>query len=157
MKKETIFLKLALLGIGLPVVLLCIFALPNLYRDAFEAFPDFWVTPIAVVMYASVLPLLFALFQAYKLLTYIDGQKAFSDASVVAIKRIKSNAMSISLLYVIVLPFFYFISDLDDAPGFMVIGLFFAGAPYVIAVFAAVLQKLLNQAIQLKSENDLTI
>lgn len=157
MKKETWFLKLALLGLGLPVVLVCIFALPNLYQDAYRAFPDKWVTPIMVVMYASVLPYLYSLIQAFRLLSLIDHQNAFSMASVKAIQHIKYCALSISAAYVITLPFFYLIADIDDAPGFVLIGIALVGAPFVVSVFAAVLQKLLNQAIQLKSENDLTI
>lgn len=157
MKKETWFLKLALLGLGLPVVLVCILALPNLYQDAYRAFPDKWVTPIMVVMYASVLPYLYALVQAFRLLSLIDHQNAFSMASVKAIQHIKYCALSISAAYVITLPFFYLIADIDDAPGFVLIGIALVGAPFVVSVFAAVLQKLLNQAIQLKSENDLTI
>ena len=39
----------------------------------------------------------------------------------------------------------------------MILGLVVAGAPLVIAVFAAVLQRLLRNAIDMKSENDLTV
>jgi hypothetical protein len=39
----------------------------------------------------------------------------------------------------------------------MLIGLIIAFAPAVIATFAAVLQKLLKEAIEIKSENDSTI
>ena len=101
MKKETWFLKLALLGLGLPIILLCIFALPNLYQDAYHAFPDMWVTPIMVVMYVSVLPYLYALVQAFKLLSFIDNQNAFSIASVKAIQQIKYCALSVFVKIVV--------------------------------------------------------
>jgi Protein of unknown function (DUF3036). len=45
----------------------------------------------------------------------------------------------------------------DDAPGLVVIGMFCAGAPLVVAVFAAVLQRLFKEAIAIKTENDLTV
>jgi hypothetical protein len=45
----------------------------------------------------------------------------------------------------------------SGAPGGIVIGLVIIFASIVIAVFAAVLQKLLRNAIDIKSENDLTI
>ena len=45
----------------------------------------------------------------------------------------------------------------DDAPGLVVLGLLIIFASLVIAVFAAVLQRLLNDAIQLKSDVDLTV
>jgi ABC-type tungstate transport system substrate-binding protein len=51
----------------------------------------------------------------------------------------------------------YPIADADDAPGLIIIGAAIACAPVVIAVFAAVLERLLQSAIDLKSENDLTV
>lgn len=48
-------------------------------------------------------------------------------------------------------------AERDDAPGIIVIGLIIIFASMVIAVFAAVLQKLLKEAIAIKSENDLTV
>jgi hypothetical protein len=44
-----------------------------------------------------------------------------------------------------------------DPPSFMPIGLVIIFASIVIAVFAAVLQRLLQEVIHIKSENDLTI
>jgi hypothetical protein len=60
-------------------------------------------------------------------------------------------------LYVIALPFVYIIAEVDDAPGLAVIGMVMIFAPMVIAVFAAVLQRLLQEAIDIKSENDLIV
>ena len=48
-------------------------------------------------------------------------------------------------------------AELDDAPGLGVIALAFVCMPLVIATFAAVLEKLLQNAIDIKSENDLTV
>lgn len=44
-----------------------------------------------------------------------------------------------------------------DPPSFIPIGLIIIFSSIVIAVFAAVLQKLLQEAINIKSENDLTV
>jgi len=63
----------------------------------------------------------------------------------------------ISACYAVGLPVIYHLADQDDAPGLMAIGLVFTFAPCVIAVFAAVLQRLITSAIALKSENDLTV
>jgi len=60
-------------------------------------------------------------------------------------------------LYVVGMPLFYLIAEMDDAPGIILIGLVMIFAALVIAVFAAVLQKLLKNAIDIKSENDLTV
>lgn len=55
------------------------------------------------------------------------------------------------------MPLFYLMAEADDAPGIIVIGLVMIFASMVIGVFAAVLQKLLKEAIDIKSENDLTV
>ncbi len=65
--------------------------------------------------------------------------------------------MIITGLYVVMMPFVYLVAELDDAPGLIVIGMVIAFASVVIAVFAAVLQRLLQEAIDIKSENDLVV
>jgi hypothetical protein len=55
------------------------------------------------------------------------------------------------------MPLFYLVGDKDDAPGIIVIGLVLVFASMVITFFAAVLQMLLKEAIDIKSDNDLTI
>jgi biotin transporter BioY len=108
-------------------------------------------------LYGAALPFYIALYQAFKLLGYIDQNKAFSDTSVQVLKNIKNCAVAISAMFVIGMPLFYLMAERDDAPGIIVIGMIIILASMVIAVFAAVLQKLLNEAIELKSENDLTV
>lgn len=159
---STLFLKIAVIFIGFPVLALCIFALPQLASVAIAeavkgAKLGYVIVGLLVVMYVSVLPFYFALYQAFRLLTYIDKNQAFSELSVGALKKIKTYALSISGLYVIALPLVYIIAEWDDAPGLILIGLVMVGASMVIAVFAAVLQKLLKDAIDIKSENDLTV
>lgn len=53
--------------------------------------------------------------------------------------------------------FFYIVGEVDDAPGVIVIGMLLVFAPLVISVFAAVLQKVLKAAVDIKNDNDLTI
>ena len=108
-------------------------------------------------MYVSAIPFYTALYQAFKLLTYIDKNQAFSQMSVEALRKIKNCAITISGLYVVIIPFVFMIAEWDDAPGLVLIGLVIIGASMVIAVFAAVLQRLLQEAIDIKTENDLTV
>jgi hypothetical protein len=107
-------------------------------------------------MYAAMIPFFFALYKTLKLLSYIDKNEAFSELSVKALKNIKYCAITISILYVIEMPFLYLLTKVDDAPGIL-IGVIVIFASMVIAVFAAVLQKRLKDAIDIKSENDLTV
>ncbi|MED3689173.1 DUF2975 domain-containing protein [Peribacillus butanolivorans] len=155
----TLFLKIAVILIGIPVLALCIFLVPEIAKFAAELYPDMTYIKYLVLidLYASAIPFYFALFQAFKLLSYIDKNKAFSELSVRALTKIKYCAITISILYVVGMPLFYLIAELDDAPGIILIGLVIIFASMVIAVFAAVLQRLLQEAIDIKSENDLIV
>jgi hypothetical protein len=74
-----------------------------------------------------------------------------------ALRNIKRCAIVVAVLYLGGVPLLFPIADADDAPGLIIIGMAIACAPIVIAVFAAVLQKLLRNAIDIKAENDLVI
>lgn len=155
----TLFLKIAVILMGIPVLALCIFLVPEIANFAAELYPDMAYLKYLVLidLYASAIPFYFALYQAFKLLSYIDKNKAFSELSVRALKKIKYCAISISALYVVGMPLFYLIAEKDDAPGIILIGMVMIFASMVIAVFAAVLQRLLQEAIDIKSENDLIV
>ena len=157
MKRETLFLKVVVFLIGIPVLALCLFGLPWLANHPVN--PDYahMLYPTLIGIYATAIPYYFALYQAFKLLSYIDKNKAFSELSVKALKNIKYCAIIISSLYVVMMPFFYLVAEKDDAPGLIIIGMVAIFASVVVAVFAAVLQKLLKNAIDIKSENDLTV
>jgi Protein of unknown function (DUF2975) len=156
---STLFLKIAVIFIGLPVLALCIFLVPQLGKVAAEMLPDFSAIRYMVYMifWGSAIPFYFALFQAFNLLRFIDSNRAFSQISVESLKKIKYCAIIISSLHVLALPLFYLFAEMDDAPGVIFVGLLVPFASLVIAVFAAVLQKLLQEAIDIKSENDLTV
>ncbi|RED55688.1 DUF2975 domain-containing protein [Cohnella lupini] len=155
----TFFLRLAIVLIGIAVLALCVFLVPEIANYAVELYPDrtYMRSLWYIDMYASAIPFYVALYQALQLLSYIDKNTAFSDLSVRALKNIKNCGIAISVLYALGLPLFYFVADRDDAPGIIVIGMVIVFASLVIAVFAAVLQKLLKEAIDIKSENDLTV
>jgi hypothetical protein len=157
MKRETLFLKITVFLIGIPIIPLCIFWLPWIANETAEHYPAYLLYPALIGLYVSAIPFFVALYQAFRLLSYIDKNKAFSDLSVRALKNIKYCAITISILNVAVLPLLILMAELDDAPGLAVIGLVIPFASFVIAVFAAVLQKLLKNAIDIKSENDLTV
>ena len=154
---STLFLKLAVFLIGTPVLALGTFGLPWLVKNPVN--PDYAhiLYPIVIGLYLSVIPFFVALYQAFKLLSYIDKNQAFSQISVKTLKNIKFCAMAFSGLYVVIIPFVYMVAELDDAPGLIIIGMVPIFASMVIAVFAAVLQRLLQEAIDIKSENDLTV
>ena len=155
---STTFLKVIIFLAGIAVLSLCIFLVPHMANFAAKMYPN--IAPmkylVFIVMYGAAVPFYFALYQAFNLLRYIDENTAFSELSVKALKNIKCCAITISGLYVLGLPLFRFIAKKVDPP-IALIALIIIFASLVIAVFAAILQRLLQEAINIKSENDLTV
>lgn len=147
-----------MVAIGLAVLALCIYMFPSITKEMVDVMPVQWeLLPILISMAISVVPLYIALYQAIKLLNLIDVNKAFSELSVKALNNIKYCASIIALLYLAISPVVFMIADRDDAPGVFAIGLIIIFASIAVATFAAILQKLLHNAIDIKRENDLTV
>lgn len=158
-RRSTLLLKIALFILAAPVLIFCIAMVPVIVKNIAEGLAgvDYAILGLVVIIYITAVPYYIALFQAWKLLSYIDANNAFSEQSVTALRIIKRSAIIISALYILALPLFYIFAEYDDAPGLIIIGLLLVFAAGVIAVFAAVLVRLLRQAIDIKTENDLTI
>ena len=113
--------------------------------------------PILIGLLITAIPFFISLYQGLQLLNYIDRNTAFSDQSVKAIQNIKYCAFTISTLYAAGMPYAIYVADKVDSPVAVIDGLFWIFAFAVVAVFSAVLEKLLQKAIDIKSENDLTV
>lgn len=150
---STLVLKAVLLLIALAVLAVCSVVLPmGILTDRTGFY-----RPLLLGMYFPAIPFFIGVYQSLKLLNLIDKNHAFSERAVKALRKIKFCAFSISALYIILLPYIFYVADLDDAPGVVLIGLVFVFASFVVGTFAAVLQKLIQNALDIKEENDLTV
>jgi hypothetical protein len=152
-RSSTLLLRLILWIIGAIVLAICAIGLPLLIMQE----PVGGYLPLLLSIYAAAIPFFIALYHTLTLLSYIDKNTAFSPRSVAALGVIKYCAFSVSALYAIALPYIYMVAQADDAPGVIIIGMVFTCAPFAVGVFAAVLQKLAQSAIDIKTENDLTV
>lgn len=152
---STLFLRTVIWGIGVLVLAILVAALPVAISSELKG--DFDYGPIFLGLYVPAIPFFFALYQAFKLLGYIDKNRAFTPAAVKTLQNIKRCALLISGMFALGMPYIFYVADRDDAPGVALIGFIIIGASFVIATFAAVLQKLVQNAVDIKSENDLTV
>ena len=107
-------------------------------------------------LYVPAIPFFVAVYQTMKLLKYIDKNRAFSDESVYALRMIRYCGFIIAVMFGASLPFL----DQVGPVGYHVltpIVTVVVIASLAVAVFAAVLQKLLKNALDIKAENDLTV
>jgi hypothetical protein len=98
-----------------------------------------------------------ALYKAFKLLGYAGQNKIFSPAAVKALRTIKYCALTIIGFVVIEEIFIILNHGNDDAAGGIFMGILIIFGSIVVATVAAVSEKLLQKAVDIKSENDLTV
>lgn len=156
---STVFLRLVIFLVGLIVLALCVFAFPKIGEGWTAEFPKEIKSGYLIMasLYAAVIPFLLALYFGLKLLSYIDQNKAFSDDSVQVLQKIMYCAIIMSIALLGYMPAAFHFAEIDDAPGLIIIAFGFACVPLVVAVFAAILKKLLQNAVDFKTENDLTV
>lgn len=155
-RASTLFLKITVFLMTLPPLAVCVFAALSLFQETNDQFPGkLHVSDIG--FFAAIIPYSIALYQAYKLLGYIDKNIAFSELSVWALNKIKYCGFSIGIIFMAMEPVLYIMAKQEDAPGIIVLGLVVAFASFIIAIFGAVLGRLLQNAIHMKSENELTV
>ena len=159
MKKETILLKIALIFIGLPVLALAIYLIVMFASigDELNHTYAYIIYSLLVIFYLMLVPFFYAIYQAIKLLTLIDKDQSFSIESINALKWIKYSAMAILLLGSIAMPFVYLVAELDDAPGLILFAMIIPFGALIITLLAAILQKVLKNAFEIKTENELTV
>lgn len=152
---STLVLRIVITVIGMAVLALCLFGLPLLINSELKG--DFDYGWIFLGMYITAVPFFVGLQAAWKLLNLIEKNKAFTKASVKALEKIKYCAAAISGLCFLGMPYVFYVADQDDAPGTVAVGLVIIGASFVVAAFAAVFQRLVQNAVNIKTENDLTV
>ena len=122
--------------------------------DLFSIYFD----PFILYGYAASTAFFVGLYKAFKLLGYIGQDKVFSSNSVRTLKSIKYCAIALSILIVAAgLYIRIFHNKEDDPAGFLAICAVTTFVSIVVVTAAAVFEKILQNAIDMKSENDLTI
>ncbi len=97
-----------------------------------------------------------ALYQAFKVLGYVRQNKTFSQATVKALRTIKYCAIAI-IGFVAVSVTFIMFADKDDRPAGVFMRILIAFPSIVIATAAGMFERILQNAVDIKSENDLTV
>jgi hypothetical protein len=156
---STWFLRGTIVFMGLVALAVCVFALPSIDKGAALKYPgaNSLLRIFIGGLYLSVIPFFTALYQGWRLLRLIDKNQAFSPSAVKALTIIKYCGVAVSVCYAVGVPYLYHVADLDDAPGLILISIAFVCVPLAVTTFAVVLQKLFQNALEIKSENDLTV
>ncbi|MFM2126325.1 MAG: hypothetical protein RL328_2776 [Acidobacteriota bacterium] len=98
-----------------------------------------------------------SLYKAIQLLEYIRRDELFSESSVKALGTIKKCATAVVGFVVAGVGWIVFFSGSDDHPPAVVMGGFISLVSFTVATAAAVGERMLRNAVAMKSENDLTV
>ena len=156
-RSSTLFLQVVIVLIGVGALALMLWEPHIEGRNAHATlFEIYFKDPFLAFAYIASIPFFVALYQAFTVLGYAGQNKVFSQAAVRALRTIKLCAMSI-IGFVAVSVIFIMFGDKDDRPAGVFMRILITFGSIVIATAAAMFERILQNAVDIKSENDLTV
>jgi hypothetical protein len=156
-RSSTLFLKVVLVCIAIGVLAGMLWFPQTEGRAANLDLVSIYSDPFILYIYLGSIPFFVGLYQAFKLLNFIDANKAFSQGAVNTLKHMRLASLSLIGFIAVALLYIRFFVHGDDPAGPTALGILASFAAVVIATAAAVFQKLLQNAVDIQSENDLTV
>lgn len=163
-KSSTVFLQIVIVLIGIGALALLL-GEPHLEGvNANAGFFEVYLDPFIAYIYLASIPFFVALYQAFKVLGYVGKNMTFSRAAVGALRKIKycafitAGAIIATDMFLLVHARLYpEIGAVDGPEGAVMLGLIAAFISVVIGTAAVVFERILQNAVDIKSENDLTV
>ena len=154
---STIFLQVVIVLIAIGALALLLWEPHIEGRNAHATlFEIYFKDPFLAYAYIGSIPFFVALYQAFKVLGYIGKNKVFSQEAVKALRNIKYCALAI-IGFVAVSIIFMIFGDRDDRPAGVFMRILITFPSIVVAIAAAVFERILQNAVDIKSENGLTV
>src|SRR6185503_17751817 len=150
-KGPTTFLQVVIVLVGIGALALMLWEPHIEGRNAHATlFEIYFKDPFLAYAYLASTPFFVALYQAFKVLGYIGQDKAFSQATVKALRTIKFCALAI-IGFVAVGELFIMLGNSDDRAGGVFMGILITFGSAVIATAAAIFDRVLQNAVDMKS------
>jgi hypothetical protein len=158
-RSSTIFLQVVIVALGIGSLALFLWEPHVEGRNAHATlFQIYFEDPFLAYAYTASIAFFVALYQAFRVLGYIGQNKTFSQTTVKALRTIKYCAMSlVGFILGAEAYLFMVVRGKDDIAGGVAMGLLMMFVTAVAGTAAAVFERLLQNAVDLKSENDLTV
>jgi len=156
-RSSTIFLQTVIVLIGIGALAFMLWEPHIEGRNAHATpFEIYFKDPFLAYAYTASIPFFVAFYQAFKMLGYAGQNKIFSQPAVKALQTIKYCAIAI-IGFVAVGEIFIMLGNSDDRAGGVFMGILIIFGSAVIAAAAAMFERILQNAVDIKSENDLTV
>jgi len=158
-RTSTIFLQIVIIIVGI-IALALLLIEPHMEgrNDGATTSEIYFNDPFLAYAYIASSAFFLALYQGIKLLSLIGRGEVFSKAAVNALRRIKYCALILAG-FIVGAEIFLIATkrNEDDIAGGVMLGLIIMFISIVVATAAAVFERTLQAAIDIKSENDLTV
>ena len=155
-RSSTAFLQAVIVLIGMAALAFLLWEPHVEGVNKHASFFAVYLSGFIAYVYVGSIPFFVALYQAFKLLGYAGRNEVFSERSVRALRRLKYCALAIigfaaiSLLFMIG-------GDRDDRPAGLFLRILVSFPSVIVAAAAATFERILQSAVEMKSENDLTV
>jgi hypothetical protein len=159
-RSSTVFLQIVIVLIGVAALALLLWEPQVEGRNANATqFEIYFHDPFLALVYAGAIPFFIALIKAFQALGYVGRDQVFSPEVVKGLRTIKYCALAI-IGFVVVEEIVILVMNNGDGedPGAPIfIGLLITFGSIVVATAAAMFERVLQNAVDIKSENDLTV
>jgi len=162
-RSSTIFLQIVIVLIGIGTLALLLWEPQiegvNAHATLFEMY---FKDPFLALVYAGSIPFFIALYQAIRALGYVGRNQVFSPEVVRALRIIRYCALAIIGFVVLEEIWIMLMNNLmnnadNDNPGAPIfMGILIVFPSIVVAAAAAMFERILQNAVDIKSENELT-
>jgi hypothetical protein len=126
----------------------------NAHATPFEVY---FKDPLLAYAYLASIPFFVALYHAFKVLGYAAHNQIFSPAAVHSLRTIKYCAIAMIGFALFSFLFMFFTDDGEDRPPGVALRLLVVMPSVLVAAAAATFERILQNAVELKSEHDLTV
>jgi len=156
-RSASLFLRGVLVLIGIGALALLLWEPRIEGRNAHATlFETYFKDPFLAYAYVASIPFFVGLYHAFRVLGYAGGNEEFSLSAVRSLRTIKYCAIAL-VGFVAGAEVFILSNHSDDRAGGVFIGVLITFASIVVATAMAVLERALQNAVDMKSENDLTV
>lgn len=158
MKRGSIvFLRAVVVLVGVAALALLLLEPQTEGRNAdATTFEIYFKDPFLAYVYLASIALFVALYQAFKVLGYAGHNKMLSPAGVQGLRTIKHCAI-VMIGFVAGAELIIILSRNDDPQGGFFMGVLIAFVSTVVATAMSVLERTIQNAVDIKSEHDLTV
>jgi hypothetical protein len=155
----TIFLQvvIGLLGVGVLAALLWEPQVEgrNVHATQFEIY---FKDPFLAYIYLAFVPFFVGLYQGFNILGYARRDEIFLQHSVRVLRIIKYCALTTAIFILGAEAYlFIFMRGKDDIAGGVMMGAFIILVSVIIATAAAVFERIVQKAVDIRSKNELTV